>query len=280
MAPWHGLLERLRPKSYGRRQPLILINGLAEQHESWFRNRRFWSRYFDLYVPNILVYDGPALHRKIEAKEPITVDYLVQQLHTFVDQFVQNPPYHLVASSLGGKVAVEFAVRHPELVGRVVLLCPSGMGDEERLPIMDGVVRGDMQSVVKSVFHKTRYVDRDIVKYYKLSMNSRKWKKGLLRSINGTLEYTVRAKMKSVQAPTLLITGENDKICDPKTAEEAARELPNGHFRSIPKCGHAPQIERHWIVNRLVAHFLTSKTPMAFPPKTQLLLLKPSRVTK
>ncbi len=280
MAPWNGLFERLRPKAYGRRQPLILINGLAEQHESWFRNRRYWSRYFDLYVPNILVYDGPALHRKIEAKEPITVDYLVQQLHTFVDQFVQNPPYHFVSSSLGGKIAVEFAVRYPDLTNRVVLLCPSGMGDEERLPIMDGVVRGDMQTVVKSVFHKTRNVDRDIVKYYKLSMNSRKWKKGLLRSINGTLEYTVRAKMKELKAPTLLVTGENDKICDPKTAEEAARELVNGHFRSIPKCGHAPQIERHWLVNRLVAHFLTAKTPTAFPPKTQLLLVKPSRVTQ
>ena len=58
MAPWNGLFERLRPKAYGRRQPLILINGLAEQHESWFRNRRYWSRYFDLYLPNILVYDG------------------------------------------------------------------------------------------------------------------------------------------------------------------------------------------------------------------------------
>ena len=50
--------------------------------------------------------------------------------------------------------------------------------------------------------------------------------------------------MKDVKAPTLLVTGDEDKICDPKTAEEAARELPNGHFLAIPKCGHAPQIEK------------------------------------
>jgi pimeloyl-ACP methyl ester carboxylesterase len=279
MAPWNRLLERIRPKAYGRRQPVVLINGLAEQHESWFLNRRYWSKHFDLYVPNILVYDGPALHARIDAKQPITVDYLVEELHTFVSRFVQNPPYHLVASSLGGKVAVEFATRYPQLVNRVVLLCPSGMGDEEQLPIMDGVMRNDMHSVVRSVFHKNRFVDRDIVKYYKLAMNSRKWKLGLIRTIRGTMEFVAREKMKGLTAPTLLITGENDKICDPKTAAAAAADLPNGHFLSIPNCGHAPQVEKHWLINRLVAHFLTAPRPTAHPRWTQLLLAKPSRVT-
>lgn len=278
MAPWNGLIDRIRPKAYGRRPPLILINGLAEQHESWFLNRRFWSRHFDVYLPNILVYDGPALHARIQAKQPISVEYLVDELSVFVDRFVQNPPYHLVASSLGGKVAVEFAARFPHLVNRVVLLCPSGMGDEEQLPIMDGVMRNDMHSVVRSVFHKTRFVDRDIVKYYKLSMSNRKWKTGLLRTVRGTLEFTVRNRLKDLKAPTLLVTGENDKICDPVTAEQAARELPSGHFLNIPNCGHAPQIEKHWLINRLVAHFLTAPRPTAHPKLSQLLLAKPRRV--
>src|SRR5262245_47036336 len=112
-SPLKGLLERLRPRSYARRHPLILLNGLAEQAESWYRNRRFWGRYFDVHTPNILVYEGEAIHQRIAAGQPISVDYLVQQLHTYLTQFVQTPPYHLVSSSLGGKVAVEFAVRYP-----------------------------------------------------------------------------------------------------------------------------------------------------------------------
>jgi pimeloyl-ACP methyl ester carboxylesterase len=280
MAPWNGLLDRIRPKAYGRRHPLVLINGLAEQHESWFLNRRFWARHFDVYQPNILVYDGPTLHARIDAKQPISVDYLVDELHTFVDRFVQRPPYHLVASSLGGKVAVEFAVRYPHLVDRVVLLCPSGMGDEERLPIMDGVMRNDMRSVVASVFHKSRFVDRDIVKYYRLSLDNRKWKLGLLRTVRGTLEFTVRGRLKELKAPTLLVTGENDKICDPATAAEAAKELPNGHFLSIPGCGHAPQIEKHFYINRLVRYFLSAPRPAVPTKLSQLLLAKPSRVAK
>lgn len=277
MHSWNGFIQRLRPKVYGRRPPLIMINGLAEQAESWFRNRRYWTRYFDVHAPNILVYDGDALHQRIANKQPIDVEYLVNQLKLYLDMFVQNPPYHLVASSLGGKVAVEFAVRYPELVNRMVLLCPSGMGDEEKLPIMEGVVKNNMYTVVRSVFHRTRFVDRDVVQYYKQQHASRRWKTGLLRTVRGTLEYTVRAKMSQVTAETLLVTGMQDKICDPKTAEEAARELPKGHFLAIPNCGHAPQIEKYWLINRLVVHFLTSPNPSAPPKWTRLLISKPTR---
>jgi alpha-beta hydrolase superfamily lysophospholipase len=86
--------------------------------------------------------------------------------------------------------------------------------------------------------------------------------------------------MKDVKAMTLLITGTEDKICDPKTAEEAARELQNGQFLAIKKCGHAPQIEKHRMINRLVVHFLTAPKPKANPRWFQLLLAKPSKATK
>jgi len=282
MAGLNGIIDRFRPKSYGRRPPLILLNGLAEQHESWFRNKRYWSRYFDVYAPNILVYDGAQLQGRIGDKEPITVDYVVEQLRLFVEQFVQNPPYHICSSSLGGKVAVEFAAKYPQLVNRIVLLCPSGMGDVEKLPIMEGVRGGakTMPNVVKSVFHNVRYIDRGLLQFYTKAIDDRKWKKGLLRTVNGTLDHTVRDKMKDVKAHTLLVTGEMDRVCDPKTAQEAAKELPNGYFLSIPGCGHAPQIERHWLINRLVTHFLTTNRPTATPRWTQLMLAKPSRAAK
>src|SRR5947209_844294 len=209
--PLNGLFERLRPPLYARRQPLVLLNGLAEQSESWYRNRRFWGRYFEVLTPNILVYEGEALHRRIAAREPVTVEYLVNQLHTYLNQFVQSPPYHLVSSSLGGKVAVEFAVRYPELVSRVVLLCPSGMGDREQLPIIDGMTGRDPNAMVRSVFHRPSHVDRNVLHYYKSRFGSRRWKTGFVKTVRGTLDYTVREKLRQMRCPTLLISGANDK---------------------------------------------------------------------
>jgi pimeloyl-ACP methyl ester carboxylesterase len=271
---WRNWLERFQIHPYARRQALVLINGLAEQSESWFRNHWFWRRHFDVHMPNLLVYDGAALHRRIDEGLPISVDYLVGQLHLYLESFVQTPPYHLVAASLGGKIAVEYAARYPEQVARVVLLCPSGLGDEERLPIVEGVRRNDLRALVDSVFYDPSKVDSRLLGYYGRQFANRRWRSGLLRTIRGTMEHCVRDRLADLPQPTLLVSGRDDRIVNPQHAAEAARLLPQGHYLSIPQCGHAPQMEKPWLINRLVAHFLGSPRPSTRPRLTQLLLAK------
>jgi pimeloyl-ACP methyl ester carboxylesterase len=278
IAPWHNWLERLTGDPYARRQPLVLLNGLSEQAESWFRNERHWRRYFDVYAPNLLVYEGAALQGRIDDGLPITVDYLVEQLHQYLASFVQAPPYHLVAASLGGKVAVEFAVRYPELVSRVVLLCPSGMGDEERLPIVEGVRHNDPRAVVESVFYDPRRADPRLLAYYRTRFANRRWRTGLLRTVRGTMEHCVRDRLALMPQPTLLVSGREDRIVDPQAAAEAAKLLPNGQFLSVPNCGHAPQMEKPWLINRLVVHFLTNTRPSPRPRIAQLLTARPNTI--
>jgi pimeloyl-ACP methyl ester carboxylesterase len=240
---------------------MVLINGLAEQAESWFRNDWYWRRTFEVHMPNILAYRGAALHRRIDSGLPVSVDYLVEQLHLYLDSFAQSPPYHLVAASLGGKVAVEFAARYPELVDRIVLLCPSGLGDEEKLPVVEGLRRNDTRGLVTSIFYNQRLVDERLLTYYQQHFSDRRWRSGLLRTIRGTMDHSVRDRLPHVSQPTLLISGREDRIVDPCLAEEAAQLLPNGRHVSIPGCGHAPQMEKAGFINRLVAHFLSAALP-------------------
>src|SRR5262245_38893652 len=188
MGPWQQWLDSFLPHSYARRQTMVLINGLSEQSESWFRNLPYWRRYFDVHVPNLLVYDGQALHDRIDEGLPIDVDYLVEQLHLYLTRFVQAPQVHLVAASMGGKVAVEYAARYPEKVSRLVLLCPSGMGDVERLPVVEGVRRNDLKSLVDSVFFDPRRVEPGLLGYYQRQFANRRWRSGLLRTIRGTMD--------------------------------------------------------------------------------------------
>jgi abhydrolase domain-containing protein 6 len=255
--PWEFWLPRSRRDVYARREPLVLLNGLAEQAESWFRNLPFWQRHFDVYLPNLLVYDGAVLHRRIDEGLPITVEYLVEQLHHYLESFVQTPPYHLVAASLGGKLAVEYAARHPDRVARLVLLCPSGLGDDERLPLVDGVRRGDPRSLVESVFYDARRVDPHLLAYYRRQFVNRRWRRGLLQTVRGTKNHCVYARLAELPQPTLMIGGREDKIVDPQTVATATKMLPHGHYRCIPRCGHAPQMERPRLINRMVLQFLT-----------------------
>jgi pimeloyl-ACP methyl ester carboxylesterase len=249
--------------AYARRPPLVLVNGLAEQAESWYANLDAWRHHFDVHQPNLLAYEGDALHRRVEAGGAIDIDWLTSRLLEYLDNFVQAPRCHLVANSLGGKVAVELATRHPGRVGRLVLLCPSGLSDEERLPVVEGVRRGDPASLVTSVFADPSCADAGLLGYYREKFASRRWKTGLLRAVRGTSGHRVRDLLPLVSAPTLLVVGAEDRIIDPRQSADAAGLLPNGRLVVLPGCGHAPQIERADEVNRMVIAFLTERREAA-----------------
>jgi pimeloyl-ACP methyl ester carboxylesterase len=261
VALWRRWLQGWQAPSYARRSPLVLVNGLAEQAETWFFNIGAWRREFEVHVPNLLSYDGEVLHRRIQDGYPIDVDYLVGQLRHFLTHYVQTPPYNFVANSMGGKVAVEYAVRYPDEVARLVLLCPSGLAEKESLPIIEGVRRSDMQAVVDSVFYDSRCVPPTLGDYFKAQNKKRLWRTGLLRTVRGTMNHRVRDLLPRVTQPTLIVVGREDRIVDPKEAMAAARRLPRGKMVVLPRCGHAPQIEAAAAINRLVIDFLRETKP-------------------
>jgi pimeloyl-ACP methyl ester carboxylesterase len=244
---------------YRKHQPLILINGLAEQGESWFRNRDHWQRHFDVRLPGILVYDGPVLQERVEQRQPIDVAFLTDRLEEYLDKFVQTPPYHLVASSLGGQIAVEYCARHPDKIDRMVLLCPSGFGSEEKLPITEGARHQNYQGLVESTFHDRRLVSPGVVDYYARKFASKQWRKAMFQTVRGTKSHSVHSRLPQIERPTLVICGREDKIVDPLHVESVVKDLPNFRFVMIDRCGHAPQLETPRVINRLVTDFLTEQ---------------------
>jgi abhydrolase domain-containing protein 6 len=268
-----NLFDLNRLKAYKRPSPLILVNGLAEQSESWFANRRQLARHFDVKVPEILVYDGDSLHRHIDAGGEVTVDYLADRLATYLDEFVQRPPYHLVGSSLGGQICLTLAARHPHLVSKLVLIAPSGLHGDENLPVVEGVRRSDYDSLVGSVFHRrNHFATESLVVAIEQKFQSRKWKKGVLRTLRGTVGHSVSDLLERVPHPTLVIWGSDDRIIsDVAGSMKAAGRLIKGRQVVIPKCGHAPQIEKSRLVNTLVTRFLRDRLK-SVPP-----MLDPAR---
>lgn len=265
-----NLFDLKRFRSYRRPAPLVLVNGLAEQSESWFANRPHWSRHFDVKVPEILVYDGEAIHRRIDGGGEINVDYLTDRLATYLDEFVQRPPYHLVGSSLGGQIVLNYAVRHPENVGRLVLLCPSGFHGDENLPVMEGVKRSDYESLVGSVFHRSHFASPALVAAMERKFRDRRWKKGVLRTLRGTVGHTVGHLLPLVPHPTLIIWGDDDRVLsDVAGSVRAAEQVLRVRQVVLPRCGHAPQIEKAGMVNQIVTRYLRDKlrtVPPALDP--------------
>ena len=244
-----------------RPRPLILVNGLAEQSESWFANRTPWSRHFDVKVPEILVYDGDSLHRRIDAGGEVTVDYLTDRLATYLDEFVQRPPYHLVGLEPGRP-------DHPDLrrapprrrSSRLVLICPSGLHGDENLPMMEGVRRSQYDTLVKSVFHRSHFASDELVEAIEQKFQDRKWKKGVLRTLRGDRRPLGGAAARAGPAPDAADLGrERPVISDVAGSIRAADQMLKVRQVVIPKCGHAPQIEKSRLVNQLVLRFLRDR---------------------
>lgn len=272
------LFDLNRFNAYKRPAPLILINGLAEQAESWFANRIAWSRHFDVKVPEILVYDGDSLHKRIDDGGEITVDYLADRLENYLDEFVQRPPYKLVGSSLGGQIILTYAARNPSKVDKLVLLCPSGFHGDENLPVMEGVKRSQYDTLVNSVFYKAHFANDNLIEAIERKFQNRKWKKGVLRTLRGTVGHSVSHLLSQVSHPTLLIWGEEDHVLsDVNGSIRAADQILKGRQIVIPKCGHAPQIEKARLVNKLVSQFLRDKLKSIPPTLDPLAYLAPTR---
>lgn len=250
-----------RPDTYRRTQSLILVNGLAEQGESWYPNRRVWSQQYDVHTPGVIVYGGDVMQQRLATRQPIDIAFLTDRLAQYLDQYVQSPPYHLVASSLGGQLSVEYAARYPEKVGKLVLLCPSGFGTEEKLPITDGARHKNYQGLVESTFHNRRLASARIVKYYEQKFACKRWRKAFFETVRGTKSHSVRDKLALIKVPTLVICGREDRIVDSLAVQAASKDIPNHRFVMIPNCGHAPQLECPRLINRLVSEFLGLPDP-------------------
>jgi 2-hydroxy-6-oxonona-2,4-dienedioate hydrolase len=243
----------------GERPAMVLVNGLAEQEQTWFANVRCWQEHFEVHQPDLTVaaneYSGSGPQSKF------SIDQLVESLRRYIDRSVGRR-VHLVANSMGGKVAIEFAVRYPEMIHRLVLLAPSGLTRHERLPILSGTRPADSDVLVRSVFHNPEQAPEHLFEHYRKRLKDRIWRRKLLQIVRATGDHHVRDIVGLVRQPTLVILGADDRIVDPIETAQIAQRLPRGRIKLLLTCGHAPQVERAGQVNRLVVRFLLSTRPV------------------
>ena len=133
---------------------------------------------------------------RLAGGQPINIDFLTDRLAEYLDRFVQSPPYHLVASSLGAQISVEYAARHKEKVDKLVLLCPSGIGSVERFPVMEGARGKNYQGLVESTFFNSRCAGPRLVKYYEQKFASKPWRRAVFETVRGTKSHSVRDKLR------------------------------------------------------------------------------------
>lgn len=164
----------------------------------------------------------------------------------------------VVGSSLGGWLAMEIASKSNARIASLCLLAPAGVK-------MSGRTERDMLdifSLEESAVEALAFSDSAVTRS---DADARD---------DTTLELIVRAREASaryawlpymhnpslahrlhrIKMPTLVASGEQDRIVSAEVGRALAKKLPHGEFAALGGCGHYPHIERaEWTAHQVIA---------------------------
>jgi pimeloyl-ACP methyl ester carboxylesterase len=148
----------------------------------------------------------------------------------------------VVGHSLGGLVAAELAAREARLVRRLVLVAPAG------IPCGRGVL-GRSLPLFEELYDVRTHLPTIVADAVRTGPVS------IVHGVVYVWERDLRAELGAVEAPTLLVWGERDRLVPARIAEEWAGLLPHASLIRLP-CGHVPMWEAPDELARCMVDFL------------------------
>lgn len=234
--------------------PVVLLHGLFGSPENWRETMKGLGSRYRLLAPQFPI-DHRADRRYSDFRS-------LEQLTDFVERFFDQMGLDraaLCGNSLGGQVAVDFCLRDPERVNRLVITGSAGLferslsgGERPR------VCREKVRSMATEIFYDAKHVTDKLVDDVLQMLSDRKYLRFLLRVAKATRDRNMKEELWQVKLPTLIIWGKDDVITPPSVAEEFQEGIPNAQLVFIDECGHAPPIEQPSMFSRILGEFLDS----------------------
>jgi 3-oxoadipate enol-lactonase len=172
-------------------------------------------------------------------------------------------PTHVVGLSLGGLVAQELALDHPDLVRSLVLVntfpkihlrTMRGFRAHRRLPIL---LRGDMDALggwlARELFPGDEMEEvRELAKT-RIKSNARS---AYVRNLLAVMRFNVSNRLGDIAAPTLVVSGDRDSMVPHELKESLVFGIPNAKIEIVNDSGHATPIDSPDIFNDVLVKFL------------------------
>jgi pimeloyl-ACP methyl ester carboxylesterase len=185
------------------------------------------------------------------------VPRLTEHVHGFVETMGLDSTI-LVGNSLGGHIALLYALNYRERVDALVLSGSSGIYETTMgTTFFKRQDREFIKERTEMTFYDPAHATEDLVDEMFEIVNDRPRALRLLKIARSADEETVTEQLSQLDMPTLLIWGQDDVITPTDVAEEFRDRMPNARLHFIDKCGHAPMIEHPTQFNELTLDFLS-----------------------
>ncbi len=215
---------------------------------NWQECARQLSRRWRVFIPELPIFDMPAHETGIEN--------LSEYLRRFMDRNDIGRAL-LAGNSLGGHIALQMGLRYPGRVSAMVLTGSSGLferGFERNVPRRP--TRDWLRTKIREVFYDECHVTEALVDEVNDTICDPRRAIQILRIAKSAKRDNLRHVLHRITCPVLLAWGADDNITPPSVAREFKEFLPNAELEFIPKCGHAPMMERPHEFTRIMEHFL------------------------
>jgi pimeloyl-ACP methyl ester carboxylesterase len=203
---------------------------------------RILARRHTFYMPTTPGFNGTPTHPAVNSMVDLA-DLAAKFARTVI-----GGPCDVVAESFGGWTATWLAVRHPDLVGQLVLQAPAGLRTEGTggLPADPAARRRMLYAVPERAPEETRPPEM-------LAENQRLYAR---YSGGVTLDKALQEALPRIKARTLVVFGTLDRVVTIDTARRLTAGIARAHLSYIWGAAHVPEFDQPDRTARLIGAFL------------------------
>lgn len=247
----------------GAGQSIILIHGNFNDHQIWNEQIEALSSCFQ-----VIRYDQRGYGQSSTPAAPFSN---VNDLKAFID-FLKLDNVILLGSSSGGGVAVDFTLKHPQLVRKLLLVSPSISGNRFPLSLLWQAMKNYTNMRRKGSEKAIEaFLSNPFWEYYFPSKHNIQAREFVIRNVsnpNNFCRYSpalskvdkpyALTQLSDIKAPTLVVIADGDHSYNRKTAEMLHANIQHSSKIIMHNCRHLPFVEDPQQFNQDILYFLSS----------------------
>jgi 3-oxoadipate enol-lactonase len=246
----------------GEGPPLLLFHSLLSDRASFAAIVPELSRTFRLIVPELPGFGGS---RAVKGGLAGVADRMAQA----VKDAAGGEAAIVLGNGYGGFVALQMAIRHPEIASRLILAdCGAAFSEpgREAFRNMAAAAKARGLAAITDVAMRRLFAPEFQARHPDLMRDRReaflRTDPEVFRAACADLaELDLRPELAQVQLPVLVLVGEHDEATPPPMSHELAALLPNARLAVIAGCAHVPQLQSPQVFLDAIGDFLAVSYP-------------------
>ena len=253
--------RRVSTLTMGAGPDVLLIHGLGGAKSSFFDTAAALSQRYRVHALDLPGFGSSSK----PTTAPYTAKWFAETVRETMDALGISRA-HLAGNSMGGRVAIELGLRHPDRVAGLALLCPAVAFVKRTYHPIVRALRPEL-GLLPHQFSRDKvaehfwslFADPDAIDPSVADVVVDEFQR-IYASAGGRIAFLSAARniyldapygrngfygrLSQLEAPALFVWGSHDRVIPPAFARHVARWLPSAEQIVLEGCGHVPQVER------------------------------------